>query len=186
MTSWSLGWGLGVVAVSEYTRMNSTTSSRLSSLLRRGQPGACVSTRAICSRSQPPTGVQSLLCLVLFATACLLLSPPFAVTFLRTFAPRSLFSALPLSCLPPCPESSVIGGLHRNSAVGRFLTSSTIRSQDQPKYQHKDHPTLPAEDAMFHSGPPTESPDAKSQAVTTASGAHTNGVSPNVPCASHG
>ncbi|KAF8606375.1 protein serine/threonine phosphatase 2C [Ceratobasidium sp. AG-I] len=29
---------------------------------------------------------------------------------------------------------------------------------------------------MFHSGPPTESPDAKSQAVTTASGANTNGA----------
>ncbi|QRV93775.1 protein phosphatase 2C [Ceratobasidium sp. AG-Ba] len=61
------------------------------------------------------------------------------------------------------------------------------RSDNNPKYQNKAHPTLAAAD-MFHNAgaPPAESPDAKSQAVTTASGASTNGALNQHSGAPHG
>ncbi|QRW21265.1 protein phosphatase 2C [Rhizoctonia solani] len=46
---------------------------------------------------------------------------------------------------------------------------------DNPKYQSKSHPILAAAD-MLSSRDPVESPDAKSQAVTTAAGPSTNGA----------
>ncbi|KAG9099225.1 Protein phosphatase 2C 1 [Ceratobasidium sp. UAMH 11750] len=62
--------------------------------------------------------------------------------------------------------------------------TDTLRS-DNPKYQTKAHPTLAADD-MFPNAPPAESPDAQSEAVTTAAGAHTNGALNQHSGAPHG
>ncbi|KAJ1304285.1 hypothetical protein OPQ81_005445 [Rhizoctonia solani] len=56
---------------------------------------------------------------------------------------------------------------------------------DNPKYQSKDHPILAAAD-MLSSRDPVESPDAKSQAVTTAAGPRTNGALNQHSGAPHG
>ncbi|CCO29751.1 hypothetical protein BN14_03771 [Rhizoctonia solani AG-1 IB] len=56
---------------------------------------------------------------------------------------------------------------------------------DNPKYQSKSHPILAAAD-MLSSREPVESPDAKSQAVTTAAGPSTNGALNQHSGAPHG
>ncbi|CAE6462452.1 unnamed protein product [Rhizoctonia solani] len=56
---------------------------------------------------------------------------------------------------------------------------------DNPKYQFKSHPILAAAD-MLSSRDPVESPDAKSQAVTTAAGPSTNGALNQHSAAPHG
>ncbi|CUA72939.1 protein phosphatase [Rhizoctonia solani] len=56
---------------------------------------------------------------------------------------------------------------------------------DNAKYQTKNHPLLAASD-MLSSREPVESPDAKSQAVTTAAGPSTNGALNQHSAAPHG
>ncbi|KAG8744490.1 Protein phosphatase 2C 1 [Ceratobasidium sp. 414] len=62
--------------------------------------------------------------------------------------------------------------------------TDTLRP-DNPKHQTKALPIFAADD-MFPNAPPAESPDAQSQAVTTAAGAHTNGALNQHSGAPHG
>lgn len=69
-----------------------------------------------------------------------------------------------------------LGAILMLAALERLWHRHRDRSrEDNPKYQSKSHPTLPPA-AMFNPRDPAESPDAQSQAVTTAAGASTNGA----------
>ncbi|KAG9082055.1 Protein phosphatase 2C 1, partial [Ceratobasidium sp. 392] len=99
------------------------------------------------------------------------------------FGPDSFLAAIPYNvrlALAAVAVTLMFAGLTR--LWDRY---TNILRPDNPKYQNKDHPTLAADD-MFNNSAPAESPDAKSQAVTTATGAHTNGALNQHSGAPHG
>ncbi|KAG8770309.1 Protein phosphatase 2C 1 [Ceratobasidium sp. 428] len=90
------------------------------------------------------------------------------------FGPASPLAAIPYDVRLALAAVAVTLMLAALSRLWHRYTD-TLRP-DNPKYQNKDHPTLAADDMFNNSGAPAESPDAKSQAVTTAQGASTNGA----------